>query len=111
MAGENIVHVNDKNFNDEVIKSENPVLVDFWADWCGPCKIVSPTIESIADEYKDKLKVCKLNVDENPTTATTYRITGIPSIIFFKGGKVADMLVGAVPKEQITEVVDRILQS
>jgi len=110
MAGENIVHVNDNNFNDEVIKSEMLVLVDFWAAWCGPCKMVAPTIESIADEYKGRLKVCKLNVDENPTTATTYRITGIPSLIFFKDGKVADMLVGAVPKEEITEVVERILQ-
>jgi len=110
MAGENIVHVNDNNFNDEVIKSDMLVLVDFWAAWCGPCKIVAPTIESIADEYKGRLKVCKLNVDENPTTATTYRITGIPSLIFFKDGKVADMLVGAVPKEEITEIVERILQ-
>ncbi|MGQ9705652.1 MAG: thioredoxin [bacterium] len=110
MAGENIVNVNDTNFENEVIKSEKPVLVDFWAEWCGPCKMVSPVIESIAKEYQGRLKVCKLNVDENPTTATTYRITGIPSLIFFKDGKVADMLIGAVPKEEIIDIVDRVLE-
>ncbi|RLC41683.1 MAG: thioredoxin [Candidatus Coatesbacteria bacterium] len=109
MAHEKIINISDSNFEEEVIKSNIPVLVDFWAEWCAPCKMVEPTLESIADEYNGRKKVGRLNVDENPESASKYRITSIPSLLFFKDNKVVDMLVGAVPKEYIKDVIDRIL--
>ena len=109
MAHEKIIKISDSNFEEEVIKSNIPVLVDFWAEWCAPCKMVEPTLESIADEYNGRIKVGRLNVDENPESASKYRITSIPSLLFFKDNKVVDMLVGAVPKEYIKDVIDRIL--
>ena len=106
---ENIPNVTDSNFQTEVIdaSSSQPVMVDFWADWCRPCHMLSPTVAEIANDYAGKLKVVKLNVDENVSSAGRYNIRGIPTLLIFKGGQVADQIVGAVPKEQISKVVDR----
>ncbi len=95
--------VNDNNFEEEVLKSELPVLVDFWAPWCAPCSMVAPVVEEIAEEYEGKLKVCKLNVDEGQKTASEYRIMSIPTLTIFKDGTAVDMIVGAVPKSQLEE--------
>ncbi len=97
------VELNDTNFNEEVLKSELPVLVDFWAPWCGPCSMVAPIVEEIAKEYTDKLKVCKLNVDEGAVTASKYEIRGIPTLAIFKDGKIVETIVGAIPKSQIED--------
>jgi thioredoxin 1 len=99
------VEVNDKNFKEEVLESELPVLVDFWAPWCGPCLMVSPIIEDIAEEYSGKLKVCKVNVDEAPETASNYGIMSIPTLGIFKNGSLADSVIGAMPKANIVEKI------
>jgi thioredoxin 1 len=108
---ENISSVTDVNFQSEVIEASNsqPVMVDFWADWCRPCHMLAPTVAEIAATYAGKLKVVKLNVDENVNSAGRYNIRGIPTLLIFKGGQVADQIVGAVPKEQISKIVDRHL--
>ncbi len=108
---ENIQAVSDSNFQAEVIDASKtrPVMVDFWADWCRPCHVLSPTVEEIAREHADKLKVVKLNVDENINAAGKFNIRGIPTLLVFKGGQVADQIVGAVPKEQIEKVLQRHL--
>lgn len=103
------VELNDANFQTEVLKADLPVLVDFWAPWCGPCKMVGPIVEEIATDYEGKLKVGKLNVDENNQTAGQYGIMSIPSLLFFKGGQVVDQIVGAVPKQQFVEKIDKIV--
>lgn len=108
MAG-NIVEITDKNFEAEVLKSEMPVLVDFWAAWCGPCRAIAPVIDEIASEYKGKIKVGKCNVDENPQTPSRYGIRAIPTLIFFKNGNVVDQITGAVGKSQISAVIDRLI--
>ena len=95
------VNVNDTNFQEEVLQSDIPVLVDFWAEWCGPCRIISPMIEEIAKEYDGKIKVCKLNVEEGQQTASSYGIMNIPTLIIFKNGEVAEKIVGAIPKNDI----------
>lgn len=107
---ENVTAVNDANFQSDVIEASKsqPVMVDFWADWCRPCHMLSPTVEEIAREHAGKLKVVKLNVDENTNTPGKYNIRGIPTLLFFKGGQVADQVVGAVPKEQIVKVIERV---
>ncbi|MDI6840606.1 MAG: thioredoxin [bacterium] len=97
------VKLNDTNFEDEVLKSNLPVLVDFWASWCMPCFMVAPVVEEIAKEYEGRLKVCKLNVDEGPRTASKYGIMSIPTLAIFKGGKVVDTVVGAIPKPYLEE--------
>ena len=97
------VVINDDNFEAEVLNSDLPVLVDFWAPWCGPCRRVSPIVEDIGKEYEGKLKVCTLNVDEAPKTAAKYNIQSIPTLEIFKNGEVADGIVGAVPKNAILE--------
>lgn len=102
-----VASVSDQNFDQEVLKSDQPVLVDFWAPWCGPCKMLSPVVEAISQEYNGKLKVVKLNTDDNQQTAMNYHISGIPSLLMFKGGKVVDQLVGALPKPKLKEMVDR----
>ena len=102
---ENIKSVNDSNFDQEVLKSDIPVLVDFWAPWCAPCHIVTPSLESMAGEQEGKLKIVKLNVDDNNQTAAKYGIMSIPSLLLFKGGEVQETLVGALPKEKIEEAV------
>ncbi len=106
---ENVRSVNDTDFQTEVIEASksHPVMVDFWADWCRPCHMLAPTVAGIANDYTGKLKVVKLNVDENVNAAGRYNIRSIPTLLIFKGGQVADQIVGVVPKEQITEVLDR----
>ncbi|KHD09021.1 thioredoxin [Candidatus Thiomargarita nelsonii] len=103
---EHIVPVTDDSFTDEVLKSDIPVLVDYWADWCGPCKMIAPILDEIAQEYVGKLKVAKFNVDENPDTPPKYGIRGIPTLILFKGGEVEATKVGALSKSQLTALID-----
>lgn len=103
------IEFTDDNFETEVIKSDKPVLVDFWAEWCAPCHMVSPIVEEIGRDYADQLKVGKLNVDQNSKTASHYGIMSIPSLLIFKEGKVVDQIIGAVPKNHLKEKVDRIL--
>jgi thioredoxin 1 len=109
MAGAGVLEVSDATFDREVLQSEQPVVVDFWAVWCGPCKAIAPIVDGIAEKYAGKLKVMKVNVDENNATPSRYGIRGIPSLLFFKGGKVTDQVVGFVPQEQIEEKVQRLL--
>ncbi|RMD78678.1 MAG: thioredoxin TrxA [Gammaproteobacteria bacterium] len=103
---EQIVHVTDATFEDEVLKADKPVLVDFWADWCGPCKMIAPILDEIAREYAGRLKVAKLNIDENPATPPKYGIRGIPTLMLFKDGEVQATKVGAVSKSQLTAFLD-----
>jgi thioredoxin 1 len=109
MAGLGVLEVSDATFDQEVLKSEQPVLVDFWAVWCGPCKAIGPTVEGVAASYAGKLKVVKVNVDENGATPSRYGIRGIPALLFFKGGKVTDQIVGFVPQDVIDEKIKRLL--
>jgi len=107
MAG--VLEVSDATFEQEVLKSEQPVLVDFWAVWCGPCKAIGPIVETVAEKYAGKLKVGKVNVDQNSGTPSRFGIRGIPALLFFKDGKVADQIVGYVPQETIEEKVQKLL--
>jgi thioredoxin 1 len=109
MAGIGVLEVSDATFDKEVLQSEQPVLVDFWAVWCGPCKAIGPIVDDLATSYAGKLKVAKVNVDQNGATPSRYGIRGIPALLFFKGGKVADQIVGYVPREVIEEKVNRVL--
>jgi thioredoxin 1 len=99
--------VSDDTFEQDVLKASEPVIVDFWAEWCGPCKTIAPVLEELAQEYGDKLKVVKMNVDENPQTPMTYGIRGIPTLIMFKDGQVASQQVGAHPKTTLKEWIDK----
>ena len=103
------VHLTDENFDEEVLESKVPVLVDFWADWCGPCRRVAPVIEELAEKYMGQLKVGKLNVDENPGIASYHGIKSIPTLIFFRDGKPVEEVIGAVPKEELVDVISRVL--
>ena len=102
----NVIELNDSNFDNEVVKSDLPVLVDFWAEWCGPCKMIAPSVEKISEEYSDKLKVGKLDVDSNPNISSTFGIRSIPTLLIFKNGSPVDQIVGAVSKEVISAKVD-----
>ncbi|OIP31840.1 MAG: thioredoxin [Deltaproteobacteria bacterium CG12_big_fil_rev_8_21_14_0_65_43_10] len=106
---EKAVHLTDDSFNAEVINSDKPTLVDFWAPWCGPCKMVGPIVEELAEEYDGKVNICKLNVDENPKTPAQYSVRSIPTLIMFKAGKSTDQVVGAVPKAKIEELIKKAL--
>lgn len=101
-----IVYLSDDAFEEEVLKSDQPVLVDYWAEWCGPCKMIAPILEEIAGEYVGKLKIAKLNIDDNPGTPPKYGIRGIPTLMIFKGGNVEATKVGAVSKSQLTAFID-----
>lgn len=105
----NEVIVTDATFEQEVIKSDKPVIVDFWAVWCGPCQMMNPVIEEIANEFAEKVKVCKLNTDENVKTAALYRISAIPTLLFFKAGQLADQSIGLVNKKAIAEKLNKLL--
>jgi thioredoxin 1 len=108
MSG-NIAHANDKTFEQEVLKSELPVLVDFWAPWCGPCLMVAPVLEEIAATYAGKLKVVKVNVDENPHLSASFQIMSIPTLILFKNGQPVDTVIGALPKNKLITFLSRHL--
>ena len=104
---EHIHHVTDGNFDSEVLQSQTPVLVDYWAEWCGPCKMIAPILDDVAKDYAGKLKVAKLNIDDNQDTPAKYGIRGIPTLMLFKGGNVEATKVGALSKSQLTAFIDR----
>ena len=105
------IALTDDNFSEEVLQANQPVLVDFWAAWCGPCRMVAPIVEELAGEYDGRAKVCKLDVDAAQKTAGEFGIRSIPTLLIFKEGKVADQVIGAVPKTQITEKLDAVLSN
>jgi thioredoxin 1 len=109
MASEKVIAFTDANFDQEVIQSDIPVLVDFWATWCAPCKAIAPLVDTVADEYAGKIKVGKVNVDENQATPGKFGVRGIPTLILFKGGVVVDQIVGAVPKSQLDALLAKAL--
>ena len=106
MAGKNVVSVNDLNFEDEVMKSDRPVLVDFTATWCGPCRQIAPFIDQLADEFQGRAKVVKLDIDDSPTTAARFGIRGVPTLYVFKGGKIVAQQQGAAPKTIIQKLIE-----
>jgi thioredoxin 1 len=105
-VSDKIVHVTDDNFESEVLQSAHPVLVDYWAEWCGPCKMIAPVLDEIAAEYEGRVKIAKLNIDDNPNTPPRYGIRGIPTLMLFKDGEVEATKVGAVSKSQLTAFID-----
>ena len=111
MSNENIVMLSDTDFEKQVLNSEEPVLVDFYADWCGPCKMIAPFLEDLASEYKGKVKIAKLNVDANADSAMKYGVRSIPTLAFVHKGEVVETVVGAVPRSQLVEVTERVLAS
>ena len=110
MSNPHIVHTTDANFTQDVLKSDKPVLLDFWAEWCGPCKMIAPILDEIASEYQDRIKIAKLNIDENPQTPPKFGIRGIPTLILFKNGTVEAQKVGAVSKSQLAAFLDSNLR-
>ncbi len=107
---ENIVHVSDESFEQEVLNASEPVLIDYWAEWCGPCKMIAPIIDELAQEYSGKIKIAKFNIDENPQTPPRYGIRGIPTLMLFKNGNVEATKVGAVSKSQLAAFIDSNLE-
>ena len=107
--GQNLINVTDDSFQKEVLDSEIPAFVDFWASWCGPCRMIGPVFEELSNEDDGKVKFVKINVDENPKTPSNYGVRGIPTLIMFKGGKAVDQIVGAVPKSQLDGAVKKVL--
>ena len=105
----NAIEVTSESWDDEVMKSSNPVMVDFWAEWCGPCKMIAPILEELAEEYMGQLKICKLNTDDHPEISSRFQIMGIPSLLFFKDGELIDKIVGAASKKQFKDKIDSIL--
>jgi thioredoxin 1 len=108
MAG-SVLHVTDQSFEQDVLKADQPVLVDFWAAWCGPCRMIAPTVEALANEYTGRARVVKMNVDENQSTPAQYNIRGIPTLLLFKGGQVRDQLVGAASRDVIEDLLKKYL--
>lgn len=106
---DNLLTITDQNFETEVLKSNLPVMVDFWAEWCGPCKMIAPIVKEIADEYSGRLKVGKLDVDAYGSIAQRYRILSIPTVMFFKNGEVVSTMVGAAPKKELVKHIDKVL--
>jgi thioredoxin 1 len=106
---DNVKEISDSSFEADVLKSSTPTLVDFWAPWCGPCKSIAPVLEELAKEFGGKLKVTKMNVDDNPRTPSSYNVRGIPNLVIFKDGKVVDQIVGAVPKETLVAAISKIV--
>jgi len=104
-----VSQVSDGSFENEVLKADLPVLIDFWAPWCGPCKAIAPVVDELAKEYAGKLKVVKMNVDDNPQTPSKYGVRGIPNLILFKGGQVRDQIIGAVPKAQLVKAINQVV--
>jgi thioredoxin 1 len=109
MAGNNIIEFTGQNFEDQVLKAGKPVLVDFWAPWCAPCRMMGPTLEAVAQQYAGRALVGKLNVDDNQELATRYNIRGIPALLLFKGGQVQEQMIGATSKDKITQMIDKHL--
>jgi thioredoxin 1 len=109
MAGENVMNIGDGDFSQEVLQSDTPVLVDFWATWCAPCRAIAPAVEDLASQYKGKVKFTKLNIDDNQDTPQQYGIRSIPTLLVFKGGKVVSQIVGAVPKSKIEDAITKAL--
>ena len=109
MASDAIIEISDSNFESEVVNSDLPVLIDFWAPWCGPCRAIAPLVEEISSSYAGKIKVGKMNVDENQSTTMKFGIRSIPTLIMFKGGEAVDQIIGAVPKSEIERVVEKSL--
>ena len=103
------VHVSDDSFDADVLKSDKPVLVDFWAEWCGPCKQIAPALEEISASMGEKLTIAKINIDENPTTPTKFGVRGIPTLMLFKGGEVAATKIGAMPKNKLVEWIESVI--
>ncbi|HBC58405.1 MAG TPA: thiol reductase thioredoxin [Gammaproteobacteria bacterium] len=106
---DNIINITDSSFEQDVLHSETPVLVDYWAEWCGPCKMIGPILEQVADEYAGKITIAKLNIDENPNTPPKYGIRGIPTLMVFKKGEVEATKVGALSKSQLTDFIDSVV--
>ena len=104
--GDNVVHITDDSFDDDVLKADGPVLVDYWAEWCGPCKSIAPLLDEVAEEYAGRLKVAKLNIDDNSSTPSRYSVRGIPTLMLFKGGEVEATKVGALSKSALTAFLD-----
>jgi thioredoxin 1 len=106
---ENVSEVTESSFQKDVLQSPLPVIVDFWAPWCAPCKHIAPILEELAQEYQSKVKIVKVNTDQFQKIASTYEVRGIPNLVFFKGGKIVERVIGAVPKEQLVQVIERVL--
>ena len=104
-----VMQISDTSFDSEVLKADLPVLIDFWAPWCGPCKAIAPVLEELSKEYAGKLKVVKMNVDDNPQTPSKYGVRGIPNLILFKGGEVKEQIVGAVPKAHLVKAITAVV--
>jgi thioredoxin 1 len=109
MAGADVMNIGDGEFSKEVLDSDKPVLVDFWATWCAPCRAIAPSVEALASEYKDRVKFAKMNIDDNQNTPQQYGIRSIPTLLVFKGGQVVEQIVGAVPKSRIEDALKKAL--